>query len=68
MDKLDLLSAQPGRVNVQVASGSQGQQARLEQQKAQAAEAISRENQRAAGDSVEISAEALELLRSIKPE
>lgn len=68
MDKLDLLGAQPGRINLQTASGGYSKQAQLDKQRsAAAAEAVSKENQRAASDTVEISAEALELLKSVKP-
>jgi hypothetical protein len=63
MDKLDLLGAQAGRVNVQTAPGQYDKTARIEQQR-KAAQAVTQENQRAASDTVEISAAALELLRS----
>jgi hypothetical protein len=66
MDKLDLLNAPGSRLSLQVASERYDKQARLEAQRKDAAAEVTRENQRAASDTIEISAEALALLKSVK--
>jgi hypothetical protein len=67
MDKLDLLAPQVGKVSLQVASQRSETNVAADSGKGTQRELkVGTENQRAASDSVEISAEALELLRTLR--